>query len=133
MFSWTSRVAHNITTRRCFYRGCGSTPRLGTSICRRCGHLFKKKKKIHISVLRIVRLLTIASREFYHLYIKAFLSVSVPLSVSLSFSLSIYIYIYIYIYTHTYTHTPHVCVWERANQWIMNKWQNEWGIIHSFI
>ena len=36
----TSRVAHNITTRRCFYSGCGSTPGLGTSICRRCGHLF---------------------------------------------------------------------------------------------
>ena len=36
----TSRVAHNITTRRCFYSGCGSTPSLGTSICRRCGHLF---------------------------------------------------------------------------------------------
>ena len=39
------RVAHKITIRCCFYSGCGSTPGLGTSICRRCGHLFKKEKK----------------------------------------------------------------------------------------
>ena len=36
----TSRVAHNITTQRCFYSGCGSIPGLGTSICCRCDHLF---------------------------------------------------------------------------------------------
>lgn len=30
----------SITTRRCFSSGCGSTPGAGTSMCRRCGHLF---------------------------------------------------------------------------------------------
>ena len=42
---WTSRVAHSITTQRCFYGGCGS----GTSTCCRCGHLFKKKRKLSLS------------------------------------------------------------------------------------
>ena len=42
---WTSCVARSITTQRCFYGGCGS----GTSTCCRCGHLFKKKRKLSLS------------------------------------------------------------------------------------
>ena len=43
--SQTFHVAHSITARHCFYSGCGSTPGSGTSMCHRCSHLFKKKKK----------------------------------------------------------------------------------------
>ena len=42
---WISCVSHSITTQRCFYSSCGSIPRSGTSICRKCSHLFKKKKR----------------------------------------------------------------------------------------
>ena len=41
-FTETSPVAHSTATQCCFYSGCGLTPDSRTSICHRCGHLFKK-------------------------------------------------------------------------------------------
>jgi len=48
--SRTSLVAHNKTTRCCFYSGYGSTSGSGTSICYRRGHLLKKKKEKSVSI-----------------------------------------------------------------------------------